>query len=187
MCGAVRCGLRCETLSAACALHPVFLVQDQCFDSPVVSESSFSTHAAQLFFDSFCLYVTVSVVYISVLRSMLIHLVRLLRPPFSSAHPSLSKEHIDIMLTNAVLYSRINSPPVPSLHFPPTVQSGTAAADFVIFPPRWLVAEHTFRPPYFHRNCMSGKGKGSGRADTLHASPNTALPTSLFTNISACL
>lgn len=28
-------------------------------------------------------------------------------------------------------------------------------ADFVIFPPRWLTAEHTFRPPYFHRNCMS--------------------------------
>jgi homogentisate 1,2-dioxygenase len=25
----------------------------------------------------------------------------------------------------------------------------------VIFPPRWLVAEHTFRPPYFHRNVAS--------------------------------
>lgn len=24
-------------------------------------------------------------------------------------------------------------------------------ADFVIFPPRWTVAEHTFRPPYYHR------------------------------------
>lgn len=32
---------------------------------------------------------------------------------------------------------------------------GVAVADFVIFPPRWMVAEHTFRPPYFHRNCMS--------------------------------
>lgn len=32
---------------------------------------------------------------------------------------------------------------------------GTAVADFAIFPPRWAVAEHTFRPPYFHRNCMS--------------------------------
>lgn len=32
---------------------------------------------------------------------------------------------------------------------------GTAIADFVIFPPRWTVAEHTFRPPYFHRNVMS--------------------------------
>ena len=27
--------------------------------------------------------------------------------------------------------------------------------DFVIFPPRWMVAEDTFRPPWFHRNVMS--------------------------------
>src|SRR5258708_1956906 len=32
---------------------------------------------------------------------------------------------------------------------------GVANVDFVIFPPRWSVAEHTFRPPYFHRNVMS--------------------------------
>ena len=32
---------------------------------------------------------------------------------------------------------------------------GMANIDFVIFPPRWMVAEHTFRPPYFHRNYMS--------------------------------
>ena len=32
---------------------------------------------------------------------------------------------------------------------------GTANCDFVIFPPRWLVAEHTFRPPWFHRNVMN--------------------------------
>jgi homogentisate 1,2-dioxygenase len=32
---------------------------------------------------------------------------------------------------------------------------GTANADFVIFPPRWIVAEHSFRPPWFHRNVMS--------------------------------
>ncbi|KAI9354892.1 homogentisate 1,2-dioxygenase [Zopfochytrium polystomum] len=32
---------------------------------------------------------------------------------------------------------------------------GVAIADFVIFPPRWMVAENTFRPPWFHRNCMS--------------------------------
>jgi len=37
----------------------------------------------------------------------------------------------------------------------PTVEPGVAAVDFVIFPPRWMVAEKTFRPPYFHRNCMS--------------------------------
>lgn len=32
---------------------------------------------------------------------------------------------------------------------------GTAVADFVIFPPRWLVGEDTFRPPWYHRNTMS--------------------------------
>ncbi|MGZ3793535.1 MAG: homogentisate 1,2-dioxygenase [Bdellovibrio sp.] len=32
---------------------------------------------------------------------------------------------------------------------------GVANVDFVIFPPRWMVAENTFRPPYFHRNFMS--------------------------------
>ncbi|RZA07639.1 MAG: homogentisate 1,2-dioxygenase, partial [Proteobacteria bacterium] len=37
----------------------------------------------------------------------------------------------------------------------PTNQLGTANLDFVIFPPRWMVAEHTFRPPWFHRNVMS--------------------------------
>jgi homogentisate 1,2-dioxygenase len=37
----------------------------------------------------------------------------------------------------------------------PSDTPGTANIDFVIFPPRWMVAEHTFRPPYFHRNVMS--------------------------------
>ncbi|WP_413559520.1 homogentisate 1,2-dioxygenase [Bdellovibrio sp. HCB209] len=37
----------------------------------------------------------------------------------------------------------------------PSEIPGTANIDFAIFPPRWMVAEHTFRPPYFHRNIMS--------------------------------
>jgi homogentisate 1,2-dioxygenase len=37
----------------------------------------------------------------------------------------------------------------------PSDTLGTANVDFVIFPPRWLVAENTFRPPWYHRNCMS--------------------------------
>ena len=37
----------------------------------------------------------------------------------------------------------------------PSETAGTANVDFVIFPPRWMVAEHTFRPPWFHRNLMS--------------------------------
>ena len=37
----------------------------------------------------------------------------------------------------------------------PSDTPGTANCDFVIFPPRWMVAEETFRPPWFHRNVMS--------------------------------
>ena len=37
----------------------------------------------------------------------------------------------------------------------PSDTPGTANCDFVIFPPRWMVAENTFRPPWFHRNVMS--------------------------------
>lgn len=48
--------------------------------------------------------------------------------------------------------------PDPSIFTVLTAQSdhpGTAIADFVIFPPRWLVQEGTFRPPWYHRNTMS--------------------------------
>lgn len=37
----------------------------------------------------------------------------------------------------------------------PSDTPGTANMDFAIFPPRWLVAQHTFRPPWFHRNVAS--------------------------------
>ncbi|MFP3517410.1 homogentisate 1,2-dioxygenase [Pseudomonas sp. SIMBA_077] len=37
----------------------------------------------------------------------------------------------------------------------PTSVPGMANLDFVIFPPRWMVAENTFRPPWFHRNLMN--------------------------------
>jgi homogentisate 1,2-dioxygenase len=42
--------------------------------------------------------------------------------------------------------------PDPSIY---TVLTSAANCDFAIFPPRWLVAEHTFRPPWFHRNLMN--------------------------------
>lgn len=48
--------------------------------------------------------------------------------------------------------------PDPSIFTVLTMHSaitGTAVADFVIFPPRWLVGEDTYRPPYYHRNTMS--------------------------------
>ena len=37
----------------------------------------------------------------------------------------------------------------------PSATEGTANIDFVIFPERWMVAEDTFRPPWYHRNIMS--------------------------------
>ena len=37
----------------------------------------------------------------------------------------------------------------------PSDTAGTSNMDLVIFPPRWLVAQHTFRPPWFHRNVAS--------------------------------
>lgn len=55
---------------------------------------------------------------------------------------TISYDHPDPSL-NTVLTAISNAHP------------GTATADFVIFPPRWLVAEDTFRPPSYHRNCMS--------------------------------
>lgn len=42
--------------------------------------------------------------------------------------------------------------PDPSIY---TVLTAPGNVDFAIFPPRWLVAEHTFRPPWFHRNIMN--------------------------------
>jgi homogentisate 1,2-dioxygenase len=42
-------------------------------------------------------------------------------------------------------------------HPDPSIYTVLTAAncDFAIFPPRWLVAEHTFRPPWFHRNLLN--------------------------------
>ncbi len=37
----------------------------------------------------------------------------------------------------------------------PSDTPGVGNMDFVIFPPRWLVAQDTFRPPWFHRNIAS--------------------------------
>jgi len=60
----------------------------------------------------------------------------------------------DFMVIGTVSFDH----PDPSIYTVLTSQSdteGLANVDFVIFPPRWLVGEDTFRPPWFHRNIMS--------------------------------
>lgn len=56
----------------------------------------------------------------------------------------------------------------------PSEAQGIANCDFVIFPPRWMVAEDTFRPPWFHRNVMSEfmgliSGEYDAKAQGFHA------------------
>lgn len=73
------------------------------------------------------------------------------------------------MVINATLFDHAD-PSIFTVLTVPTAEPGVALADFVIFPPRWAVQEHTFRPPYFHRNCMSefmGLIKGNYEAKTV--------------------
>uniref|UniRef100_A0A8C7QXL8 Homogentisate 1,2-dioxygenase n=1 Tax=Oncorhynchus mykiss TaxID=8022 RepID=A0A8C7QXL8_ONCMY len=53
------------------------------------------------------------------------------------------------------LFSSQQDPSIFTVLTAKSSRPGVAMADFVIFPPRWGVADHTFRPPYYHRNCMS--------------------------------
>ena len=50
---------------------------------------------------------------------------------------------------NTVSYDHLD-PSIFTVLTCPSLKPGTAIADFVIFPPRWAVAEKTFRPPYYH-------------------------------------
>eukprot|EP00435_Cladocopium_sp_Y103_P023990 s264_g5.t2 len=58
------------------------------------------------------------------------------------------------MAINTVTYDHPD-PSIGAVMSSYTSTPGLANVDFVIFPPRWLPAEGTFRPPWFHRNCMS--------------------------------
>ena len=58
------------------------------------------------------------------------------------------------MVVNTVSFDHAD-PSIFTVLTSPSGQAGVANCDFVIFPPRWQVAEHTFRPPWFHRNVMS--------------------------------
>ena len=55
---------------------------------------------------------------------------------------------------NTVSFDHID-PSIFTVLTSPSEIGGTANIDFVIFPPRWSVAEHSFRPPWFHRNVMN--------------------------------
>jgi homogentisate 1,2-dioxygenase len=72
-------------------------------------------------------------------------------------HGNLAPWKYDLRLFNAIGTISYDHPD-PSIFTVLTSPSdvpGRANADFVIFPPRWMVAEDTFRPPWFHRNVMS--------------------------------
>lgn len=79
--------------------------------------------------------------------------------------------------------------PDPSIYTVLTCQSdhpGTAVADFVIFAPRWLVGENTFRPPWYHRNYMSEfMGIIDGSYDAKEATPFKAAGATLHNVMSA--
>ena len=55
---------------------------------------------------------------------------------------------------NSVTYDHPD-PSINTVLTSPSGLPGIANVDFVVFAPRWDVAEHTFRPPFFHRNVMS--------------------------------
>jgi homogentisate 1,2-dioxygenase len=55
---------------------------------------------------------------------------------------------------NTVSFDHID-PSIFTVLTSPSEIPATANLDFVIFPPRWMVAEHSFRAPWFHRNVMN--------------------------------
>lgn len=72
-------------------------------------------------------------------------------------HGNYAPYSYDLALFNTINTVSFDHPD-PSIFTVLTSESdtpGVANMDFVIFPPRWMVAEHTFRPPYFHRNFMN--------------------------------
>uniref|UniRef100_A0A8C9FZJ4 Homogentisate 1,2-dioxygenase n=1 Tax=Pavo cristatus TaxID=9049 RepID=A0A8C9FZJ4_PAVCR len=65
------------------------------------------------------------------------------------------KYHLEnFMVINSVAFDHAD-PSIFTVLTAKSTRPGVAIADFVIFPPRWGVANNTFRPPYYHRNCMS--------------------------------
>jgi homogentisate 1,2-dioxygenase len=72
-------------------------------------------------------------------------------------HGNVAPYTYDLMLFNAMGTMNFDHPD-PSIHTvltAPLDDHGRAVADLVVFPPRWEVAEHSFRPPPFHRNAAT--------------------------------
>ena len=75
-------------------------------------------------------------------------------------HPVRSSRIIPILRRFSSIWGlsfgdKLQDPSIYTVLTCPSDEPGTAVADFVVFPPRWMPAEHTFRPPWFHRNSMS--------------------------------
>ena len=88
-----------------------------------------------------------------------LHVARLEHSPFDVVawHGNLAPFRYDLRHFNAMGSVTFDHPD-PSIFTVLTVPFdalGNNLADFVVFPPRWDVAEHTFRPPYFHRNAAT--------------------------------
>ena len=72
-------------------------------------------------------------------------------------HGSLAPYKYDLarfMVINTVSFDHPD-PSIFTVLTSPTEAPGAANVDFAAFAPRWMVAEHTFRPPWFHRNVMN--------------------------------
>ena len=95
-------------------------------------------------------------------RQMVRRLPRRRDRPFAARRRRLAWQLRALQVQPAALTRRsapsLSTTPIPSIFTvltAPSETAGTANVDFVIFPERWAVAEHTFRPPWYHMNIMS--------------------------------
>eukprot|EP00042_Codosiga_hollandica_P049275 m.569630 g.569630 ORF g.569630 m.569630 type:complete len:451 (+) comp57841_c0_seq1:40-1392(+) len=87
------------------------------------------------------------------------------------------------MVINATAFDHAD-PSIFTVLTAPSSEAGTGILDLAIFPPRWAVQDHTFRPPYFHRNTASefmGLIKGSYEAKVGGFMPGGASLHSMMT------
>ena len=88
-----------------------------------------------------------------------LHACTLARSPLDVVawHGNYAPDHYDprrVSPVGPILYDHTD-PSIFTVLTSPSETPGTANIDFVIFSDRWLVAEGTFRPPWYHMNVMS--------------------------------